>query len=72
MLARYRRVLGEDHPHTIRAAGNLAATVWALGDYPGARTLGEDVLARYRRVLGEDHPDTITAAANLREWTEGC
>jgi hypothetical protein len=65
VLARRRRILGEDHPDTITAAGNLAATLWALGDYPGACTIEEDVLARRRRIQGEDHPDTITAAASL-------
>jgi hypothetical protein len=31
-LARYRRVLGDDHPHTLRSAGNLAADLRALGE----------------------------------------
>ena len=31
-LARYRRVLGEDYPDTLRTAGNLAADLRALGE----------------------------------------
>ena len=59
-LDRYRRVLGEDHPDTLRAAVQLAFDLSALGEYQAARELDEDTLARYRRVLGEDHPDTLT------------
>ncbi|WP_238428248.1 FxSxx-COOH system tetratricopeptide repeat protein, partial [Frankia nepalensis] len=57
--------LGEDHPDTIRAAGNFASNLADQGDYPAARALKEDVLARRRRILGEDHPATIMAAGNL-------
>jgi hypothetical protein len=67
VLARRRRVFGEDHPATILAAANLAATLTAQGDYPAARTMQEDVLAWRRRVLGEDHPATIRAKAALAE-----
>ena len=70
-LTRCRRVLGEDHPHTLRSATNLAANLWGLGRYELARQLGEDTLTRCRRVLGEDHPYTLLSAtylaATLRE-----
>ena len=58
-LARRRRVLGEDHPDTLRSANNLAIDLRALGEHEQARALDEDTLARRRRVLGEDHPDTL-------------
>jgi hypothetical protein len=58
-------LLGDDHPHTISAAGYLAAALWDQGEYRAARALEEDVLARRRRILGDDHPDTIWAAGNL-------
>jgi Tetratricopeptide repeat len=52
-LARYRRVLGDDHPDTLRSANGLANTLHALGDQQTARTLHQDTLARRRRrVLG--------------------
>ena len=31
-LDRDRRILGEDHPYTLRSAGNLAADLRALGE----------------------------------------
>ena len=64
-LARCRRVLGEDHPDTLRSASNLAIDLSYLGEYQAARELDEDTLARRRRVLGEDHPDTLRSASNL-------
>ncbi|MFF9574906.1 tetratricopeptide repeat protein, partial [Streptomyces rubiginosohelvolus] len=64
-LARRRRVLGEDHPDTLRSASNLAINLSALGLMEEARDLGEDTLARRRRVLGEDHPDTLRTAKLL-------
>src|SRR5437660_206484 len=60
-LARRRRDLGEDHPDTLAAAGNLACSLPGVRGR-AARELGEDTLARRRRVLGEDHPDTLTSA----------
>jgi hypothetical protein len=64
-LARRRRVLGQDHPSTLRSAGQLADDLRNLGEHQAARELEEDTLARRRRVLGEDHPDTMTSATNL-------
>ena len=65
ILARRRRVLGEDHPYTLTSASNLAIDLRRLGEYQAARELNEDILARRRRVLGEDHPYTLTSASNL-------
>jgi tetratricopeptide (TPR) repeat protein len=64
-LAALRRVLGEEHPDTLAAMGNLAQTLEAQGDLAGARKLGEQVLAARRRVLGEEHPDTLAAMNDL-------
>jgi hypothetical protein len=44
---------------------NLAQTLKAQGDLPGARKIEEQVLDVRRRVLGAEHPDTVTAAWNL-------
>ena len=59
------RVLGTEHPGTLRAMGNLASTFWQQGDYPGARRIGEQVLEVMTRVLGAGHPDTLTVMGNL-------
>lgn len=58
-------MLGEEHPHTLLSATNLAGNLRALGQDEAARRLNEDTLARSRRVLGENHPDTLTSATNL-------
>ncbi len=70
---RWATDLGEDHPDTLGAAANLAASLWSMGAYPAARQMDEDVLTRYRRILGEDHPNTLRAAANLAGslWSMG-
>jgi hypothetical protein len=64
-LDRYRRVLGDDHPDTLRTASNLANDLADLGEVQAARDLDQDTLDRYRRVLGDDHPDTLRTASNL-------
>jgi putative methionine-R-sulfoxide reductase with GAF domain len=64
-LAHYRRVLGNDHPDTLRSAHHLAVSLRALGEHQRARQLHEDTLTRRRRVLGDDHPDTLRSANNL-------
>jgi hypothetical protein len=38
-LARQRRLLGHDHPDTLRVARNLAAGLSALGKLYGAKTM---------------------------------
>ncbi|MGH3821502.1 MAG: FxSxx-COOH system tetratricopeptide repeat protein, partial [Pseudonocardiaceae bacterium] len=48
-----RRVLGEEHPHTLVSATNLAADLRALGQYEAARQLDEDTEARRRRAAGD-------------------
>jgi TIR domain-containing protein/tetratricopeptide repeat protein/NB-ARC domain-containing protein len=64
-LAACRRVLGDDHPDTLRLMNNLAALRNALGDLVGARQLHEQALAGRRRVLGDDHPETLNSMNNL-------
>ncbi|MCK9879019.1 serine/threonine-protein kinase [Frankia sp. Ag45/Mut15] len=62
VLARRRRVLGEDHIDTLTSAHRAAVQMGWLGRRGDARRLLADVLARRRRVLGEDHPDTLATA----------
>jgi hypothetical protein len=50
-LTHQRRVLGHDHPDTLRVAHNLAAGLSAMGEHQQARQLDEDTLTRYLRVL---------------------
>ena len=44
-MTRWLAALGSDDEDTL-AANNLAAVLWALGDYEPARALDEDTLAR--------------------------
>ena len=57
-LAKYKRVLGEDHPDTLSSLNNLANLFKNKGDYDRALPMYEECLAKSKRVLGEDHPDT--------------
>jgi tetratricopeptide (TPR) repeat protein len=59
------RLLGEEHPDTIIAMGNLANTYESLGKYADAEKLKYKVLDMRNRLLGEEHPDTISAMSNL-------
>ena len=61
-----RRVLGEEHPDTLKAMGNLAGDAWGRGDAGGAGA-GRGGGGRMQRVLGEEHPATLTAMGNLAE-----
>jgi len=60
-----RRILGEDHPDTLRSANNLAHDLRVLGEHERARQVNEDTLPRCRRVFGEDHPETLESASIL-------
>ena len=62
---RSRRVLGEDHPVTLRSARLLGLTLGSLGEHQQARRLQNDTVTRSRRVLGEDHPETLRTASLL-------
>jgi len=64
-LNRFRELLGEHHPHTLRAMGNLAATLRTLGELGKARKLGEQALKGFRELLGEHHPHTLRAMNGL-------
>ncbi|OOP56863.1 MAG: hypothetical protein AYP45_06545 [Candidatus Brocadia carolinensis] len=59
------RILGDEHPNTLRTMSNLAVTLGAQGDLAGARKLNEQVLEIRRRILGDEHPDTSNSACNL-------
>ena len=59
------KLLGEEHPDTILAMGNLAFTYCHLGKYKEAEELEIQVLDARIRLLGEEHPATILAMGNL-------
>jgi tetratricopeptide (TPR) repeat protein len=60
-----QRVLGPEHPATLRSLNDLAGALQAMGNLAGAWDLHQQVLDARRRVLGPDHPDTLTSINNL-------
>ena len=60
-----KKVLGVEHPDTIRTMGNLAGTYQCLGKYTEAEKLEIQALDATNRVLGVEHADTIRAMGNL-------
>ncbi|MDH6463104.1 hypothetical protein M2302_003289 [Micromonospora sp. A200] len=73
MTEQAARLLGDEHPDTLTARANLAASYWQAGRTADAITIEEKVVADRERLLGDDHPDTLTARANLAAsyWQAG-
>jgi Tetratricopeptide repeat len=65
VVAARRRVLGETHPSTLNAVGNLAVTLGKRGDLAGAERLHAQVAAELARTLGPDHPSTLSSEVSL-------
>ncbi|MEV0425821.1 tetratricopeptide repeat protein [Micromonospora sp. NPDC050495] len=59
------RLLGAEHPDTVSARANLAASHRQAGRTADAIALEEKVLADRLRLHGENHPKTVIARANL-------
>ena len=59
------RVLGHEHPDTLSAMSNLAASYGAQGRSKEKEELMVQVVEARSRVLGEEHPETLSALANL-------
>jgi hypothetical protein len=64
VLARCRRLYGDDHHDTLDAANQLVSSLSADQDNV-ARDLAEDTLTRCRRTLGDNHNLTLATAGNL-------
>ena len=64
------RTLGEEHPGTISAMGELASTYESLGKYADAEKLQIKVLDLQNKYLGKEHPYTIGAMCNLANTYE--
>jgi Tetratricopeptide repeat len=56
VLVRSRRVLGDDHPDTLRAQGNLAATLRSLGELDRAGSVDpSEAGPQVEQALGQPH-----------------
>ncbi|MFB7518106.1 tetratricopeptide repeat protein, partial [Streptomyces sp. NPDC056144] len=64
-LAVQLRLRGHDHPSTLTARNNLAASYVAAGDYDRAIPLHQATVGIRERILGHDHPNTLNSRNNL-------
>ncbi|KAJ4346585.1 uncharacterized protein N0V89_010516 [Didymosphaeria variabile] len=60
-----KRVLGKEHPDTLRSMHDLATTYSSQRRWKEAEELQVQVTQTTKRVLGNEHPDTLTSTANL-------
>ena len=60
-----RRVLGPQHPDTLRSMNLLASTLGDVGHDADAEKISREVLEIRRRVLGSRHPDTLRSMVTL-------
>ncbi|KAJ7301579.1 hypothetical protein DFH08DRAFT_827380 [Mycena albidolilacea] len=58
-LDKLKKILGEDHPATLKSGGALANTYLYLGQYNKAEDLATFVFEKQRLALGMDHPETL-------------
>jgi tetratricopeptide (TPR) repeat protein len=60
-LEKRKRILGEDHPDTLKSLNDLADFFESQGQYDRALQLSEECLAKRSCIFGSDHPDTKDA-----------
>jgi tetratricopeptide (TPR) repeat protein len=65
VLDNYRKLLGEEHPHTASAYTSLALNQYTQGKYAAAEVGFFKALDLRRKLLGGDHPYTASAYSNL-------
>jgi eukaryotic-like serine/threonine-protein kinase len=68
-----RRMLGPEHPDTVKSTQNLASVLYEEGRFAEAEKLDRETLNIRRRVLGPEHQDTLKSMNNLAVvlWAEG-
>jgi non-specific serine/threonine protein kinase/serine/threonine-protein kinase len=60
-----RRLLGPDHPDTLKSQFLTAVAADRQGRYPESEKLLRETLEAQRKVLGGEHPDTLKTASRL-------
>ena len=60
-----KRVLGPEHPETLKSMHSVANAMWYEGRHAEAEKLDRETLEIERRVLGPEHPETLTVMMNL-------
>ncbi len=61
----FTRILGPRDPATLNSRNNVAAVLYAMGDYAGAEAANRAALAMCERSLGRLHPDSLASRRNL-------
>ena len=67
VLGARRRVLGEEHPDTLKTVSNLAMSLAYQRKHAEAEEMLQAALEVSRRVLGDGHPLTLTTAESLKK-----
>jgi tetratricopeptide (TPR) repeat protein len=60
-----KKMVGPEHPNTLKSINNLASTYRNQGRWEEAETLEVQVLEIIKRVLGPEHPNTLKSINNL-------
>ena len=60
-----KRVLGKEHPDTLKTAMNLANALSNQGQHAEAGAMLCETIELQKRVLGKEHPTTLTMTMNL-------
>ena len=63
-----KRVLGEEHPHTLISMNNLAFTLKSQSRDEEGLSLLKTCLQLGKQILGEQHPHTKLTLATLDKW----
>ena len=67
------RLLGEEHPNTLKSMSNLAFIYQCQGRWKEAEELAIQIIATMKKVLGKEDPDTLSSINNLAliYWNQG-
>jgi len=67
------KLLGTEHPDTLKSMGNLASTYSDQGRWEEAENLEVKVMDMRKKMLGAEHPHTLTSMANIAVtyWNQG-
>ena len=60
-----KKMLGAEHPDTLKSMGNLASTYSNQGRWNKAEQLQVQVMDMMKKLLGGEHPDTLKSMGNL-------
>jgi hypothetical protein len=60
-----KKLLGAEHPSTLRSMENLASTYWNQGRWNEAEQLEVQVMDMRKKLLGAEHSDTLKSMGNL-------